>query len=110
MIEAVSVAVHAANRTPITLGDTAVVIGTGMIGLLVVQAIRLAGCSRVIAVDMNEHRLNIARSLGVDTTINAVEEDGSATIKIYRNPLVNWIWAGAIVYCGPLFNSMRALI
>src|SRR6056297_2350514 len=51
MIEAVSVAVHAANRTPVTLGDTAVVFGSGMIGLLAIQAIRLAGCSQVIAVD-----------------------------------------------------------
>src|SRR5690606_34215316 len=34
MIEAVSVAVHAANRTPVSLGDTAVVVGSGMIGLL----------------------------------------------------------------------------
>jgi len=30
--------------------------------------------------------------------LSAVETDGSATIKIYRNPLVNWIWAGAIVF------------
>ena len=30
--------------------------------------------------------------------VNAIEEDGSATIKIYRNPLVNWIWAGAIIF------------
>ncbi|MFP6639177.1 MAG: heme lyase CcmF/NrfE family subunit [Myxococcota bacterium] len=30
--------------------------------------------------------------------VNAVERDGSATIKIYRNPLVNWIWAGAVLF------------
>jgi cytochrome c-type biogenesis protein CcmF len=30
--------------------------------------------------------------------LNAIEDDGSATIKIYRNPLVNWIWAGAIIF------------
>jgi L-iditol 2-dehydrogenase len=43
MIEAVSVAVHAVELTPVSLGDTAVVVGTGMIGRLVVQALRLAG-------------------------------------------------------------------
>ena len=26
--------------------------------------------------------------------LNAIEKDGSATLKIYRNPLVNWIWVG----------------
>ncbi len=30
--------------------------------------------------------------------LNAVETDGSATLKIYRNPLVNWIWAGSILF------------
>ena len=30
--------------------------------------------------------------------LNAIEIDGSATVKIYRNPLVNWIWAGAILF------------
>lgn len=64
MIEAVSVAVHAANRTPVKLGDTAVVVGSGMIGLLVIQAIRLAGCSRIIATDLSDERLAVARQLG----------------------------------------------
>jgi L-iditol 2-dehydrogenase len=71
MIEAVSIAVHAANRTPVVLGDTAVVVGSGMIGLLVIQAIRLAGCSRVIAVDLDETRLETARKLGADVTLKA---------------------------------------
>ena len=30
--------------------------------------------------------------------LNAIEPDGSATVKIYQNPLVNWIWAGAILF------------
>ena len=37
MIEPVSVAVHAVNRTPAALGDSAVVVGAGMIGLLVIH-------------------------------------------------------------------------
>src|SRR6476620_5739041 len=44
MAEAVSVALHAVGRIPIQAGASAAVIGTGMIGLLVVQALRLAGC------------------------------------------------------------------
>ena len=30
--------------------------------------------------------------------LSAIEPDGSATLKIYRNPLVNWIWAGGGVF------------
>ncbi|MEE8475693.1 MAG: heme lyase CcmF/NrfE family subunit [Myxococcota bacterium] len=30
--------------------------------------------------------------------LNAIEADGSATLKIYRNPLVNWIWIGGVIF------------
>jgi L-iditol 2-dehydrogenase len=64
MIEAVSVAMHAVNLTPVHLGDTAVVIGSGMIGVLTIQSLRAAGCARVIAIDPNEERLALAKQLG----------------------------------------------
>ena len=75
LVEAVSVAVHAANITPVTLGDTAVVVGSGMIGLLALQAVRAAGAGRVIAVDLNDRRLAVAKQLGADVTINAGSGD-----------------------------------
>ena len=75
MIEAVSVAVHAANRTPVLLGDTAVVVGSGMIGLLAIQAIRLAGCSQIIAVDLDAGRLEKAKALGADVCLKADDVD-----------------------------------
>jgi L-iditol 2-dehydrogenase len=81
MIEAVSVAVHAANRTPVTLGDTAVIVGSGMIGLLVIQAIRLAGCSTVIAVDLDENRLEKATLLGADVALKADAVDVPAEVQ-----------------------------
>jgi L-iditol 2-dehydrogenase len=81
MIEAVSVAVHAANRTPVSLGDTAVVVGSGMIGLLVIQAIRLAGCAQVIAVDLDAGRLEKAKRLGADVGLKADEVDVAAEVR-----------------------------
>lgn len=68
LIEAVSVAMHAVNLTPVRLGDTAVVIGAGMIGVLAVQCLRAAGCARVIAIDPIERRLEMARGLGATET------------------------------------------
>lgn len=81
LIEAVSIAVHAANRTPAKLGDTALVVGSGMIGLLVVQAIRLAGCSQVIAVDLDDSKLELAKSLGADAGFNPKHCDVVAEVK-----------------------------
>jgi len=71
MIEPVSVAVHAVSRTPVRLGNTAVVVGAGIIGLLVVQALRLAGCGTIVAVDLIDERLGLARQLGADSGLNA---------------------------------------
>lgn len=71
MVEPVSVAVHAVGRLPIELGNTGLVIGTGMVGLLVVQALRAAGCGRIIAADVNPQRLELAGQLGADELLRS---------------------------------------
>lgn len=71
MIEAVSIAVHATNRTPRSLGGSVVVVGSGMIGLLCIQTLRLAGFAKIIAVDLEDEKLELARELGATHTINA---------------------------------------
>ena len=71
LVEAASVAVHAALLTPITLEDTVVVVGAGMIGLLVMQAVHVAGAGRVFVVDVDDSRLELARSLGATQTFNS---------------------------------------
>ncbi len=75
MVEPLSVAVHAVERTSISSQDTAVVVGVGMIGLLVVQALRAGGCGQIIAVDINTQRLELAGKLGADVGINCESED-----------------------------------
>jgi L-iditol 2-dehydrogenase len=75
LIEAVSVAVHAVSLTPIALDDTVVVIGAGMIGLLALQAARQAGAGRVFVADLDDTRLELARSLGATRTFNSRNAD-----------------------------------
>ena len=81
MIEPVSVAVHAVKRPPIAKGDTAVVVGTGMIGLLVVQALKAAGCGQIIAVDLADEKLALAQTLGAELGINPKITDAVAAIR-----------------------------
>jgi len=64
MIEAVSRRGPCREPYAVHPGDTAVVVGSGMIGLLAIQALRHAGCARVIAVDPDPARLQLARQLG----------------------------------------------
>jgi L-iditol 2-dehydrogenase len=81
LIEAASIAVHAAKITAIQSGDSAVVIGAGMIGLLAVQALRVYGCSKIVAVDLEESKLALARSLGADETLLAADPHLLAKLK-----------------------------
>jgi L-iditol 2-dehydrogenase len=75
MVEPVAVAAHAVGLTPIAVGDTAVVVGAGMIGLCLVQVLRAAGCARVFAVDLEPERRDLARKLGADVVLDPQETD-----------------------------------
>jgi L-iditol 2-dehydrogenase len=73
MLEAVSVALHAVSLVPIASGSTSLVVGAGTIGLLLLQALRAAGCSRVLVSDVDSTRLELARELGATATFAAPE-------------------------------------
>jgi L-iditol 2-dehydrogenase len=75
MIEAVSVAVHATSISGVKENDTAVVIGCGMIGLLCIQALKAAGCGKVIAIDQIEEKLELARQLGAELTLHSTDPE-----------------------------------
>ena len=81
MVEALSIAFHAAGRTPVKLNDTAVVIGAGMIGLLVIQSLRAAGCGRIIAVDLDQNKLGLACSMGADEGLNSGSANVAAEVR-----------------------------
>jgi L-iditol 2-dehydrogenase len=81
MVEPCSVAFHAVAITPLALNDTAPVVGAGILGLLVIQALRISGCGHIIAVDLEPERLELARQLGADTGLNPATEDVGAMVK-----------------------------
>ncbi|HUB53247.1 MAG TPA: galactitol-1-phosphate 5-dehydrogenase [Terracidiphilus sp.] len=66
MLEAISVAMHAVRVSGARAGETAVVVGAGMIGLLTLQASRAAGCTSVYISDLDPTRLALAVALGAD--------------------------------------------
>ena len=75
--EPVAVALHAVGRLPAdeVKGGTAVVVGAGLIGLFVVQALKIAGCREVIAVDLDDSRLALAEELGASRMARGDQPD-----------------------------------
>jgi L-iditol 2-dehydrogenase len=70
LVEAVSVAIHAVGLKLPNPSDTVVVIGCGMIGLLVIQALRAKGCTSIVGVDIDEKRRAIATTIGAAIVID----------------------------------------
>ena len=75
MTEPVAVAAHAVRLTPIEPGDAALVVGAGMIGLCLVQVLRASGCARVLAVDVDPARRELARNLGASLVLDPGTDD-----------------------------------
>ena len=80
MVEPVSIAIHAVQRVRLAPNATAVVVGAGMIGLFVIQALRWAGATRIIAVDLADNRLALARELGATDTLRSDRCDVPAEV------------------------------
>ncbi len=76
MIEAVSVALHAIRVSGFQAGETALVLGAGMIGTLIVQALRAAGAGRIVAVDPDATRLALAERSGAHAVSTRAEMTG----------------------------------
>lgn len=68
------------NNAGVKIGESVVVFGAGGIGLNIVQAAKLAGAYPVIAVDLYDGRLDLARQMGATHTINAKNETAQEKI------------------------------
>lgn len=64
LVEPLSIGFHAVNITPIKVGDTALVIGAGTIGQMIIKVLKMSNASRIIVSDLDEVKLQIAKESG----------------------------------------------
>jgi len=81
LIEPLSCSIHAVQRGGIELGDVVVIAGAGTLGLGMIGAARLKNPGLLVAMDVVDSRLEIARQLGADLTINPAREDPIQRIR-----------------------------
>lgn len=81
MVEPLAVAVHAVSLSEISENSSALVVGAGMIGLLVLQALRAKSCVRIYVTDIDNTRLRLAEQLGATATIDGSKLDTAAEVQ-----------------------------
>jgi threonine dehydrogenase-like Zn-dependent dehydrogenase len=87
LVEPFAIALHAVRRSPPALNDTVVVVGAGMIGLALVQALRQSGCGRLVVVDIAPERLALAAKVGATHCVNSATGDAGRAIQDLTNGL-----------------------
>ena len=73
-IEPLACVVRAQRFARVTAGQSVLVIGSGISGLLHIQLAKASGAARIMATDISEFRLNAARRFGADATIHGTED------------------------------------
>lgn len=84
MLEPLAVTVHAAKRFPDLKGAKAVVLGCGPIGILLIQSLKALGAEKVLATDVSDYRLGLAKQCGADEVVNTRTVDfGKALLDAF---------------------------
>ena len=79
--EPLSCAMHAVERADVQFGDVVVIAGAGPIGLGAIAGVRQKNPLTVVAIDLSDDKLELARKCGADVTINIANENAVERIK-----------------------------
>ncbi|WP_372649453.1 galactitol-1-phosphate 5-dehydrogenase [Draconibacterium sp.] len=70
MVEPAAVALHAIKQSGLQLGESAAVVGAGMIGLFLIQLLSLSNASPLFAIDIESSKLDMAKKFGAEVILN----------------------------------------
>lgn len=75
MIEPLTVAIHGIERVRTKAGEKTLVLGAGTIGLMTILALKARGVGEITVIDINDSKLEMAKSIGADVVINPLKND-----------------------------------
>ena len=87
LVEPLAVGLHAAGRAGAGLGQTAVILGSGCIGLMTLLACKAMGVSRVVMADLFDNRLEMAAKFGADLTVNTGKKEMQQAVMEFTDGL-----------------------
>jgi L-iditol 2-dehydrogenase len=110
MVEPAAVAAHAVRISGVRVGDSAVVMGSGMIGAFIVAMLKSAGATPIIAVDIDDEKLKTASGYGADIVVNSQKESLADTVRKHtkgRGADLGFEAIGISATVGALIDSLR---
>jgi len=104
-IEPLACVVRGMRLSGLKAGQSVLIIGSGISGLLYIKLSRAIGAGRIIATDINEYRLNKAREYGADAVINTKDDIKEPLLRLNEDRLAELV----IVCTGALSGITQAL-
>lgn len=80
-----AIALQGVRKARIELGETTLVLGQGLVGLLALQLARVSGAVPAIAADLTDSRLNVSKCIGADCTLNPEDADFTEQLAAVTN-------------------------
>jgi L-iditol 2-dehydrogenase len=102
LVEPLACVVRAQRVAKVQLGQSLLVIGSGIAGLLHIQLARISGVGRIIAIDINDYRLEAARRLGADVALQAGKDLPDRLRQINQGRL-----ADRVIVCTGAQSALR---
>lgn len=85
LAEPISCTTNALLKTDVKIGDTVALVGTGFMGLILLQQLKFQGTANIIAIDVRDEILELASELGAQFTLNPLRDDIYKEIKQITN-------------------------
>ena len=108
LVEPLSVSLHGVRMSRFKPGDRVVVVGAGMIGLGVIQFLRLGGAGKIIVLEISSSRSRIARDLGADVVLNPKSEGQNLRDRIFG--LTDGIGADIVFECSGVASGLQSTV
>lgn len=81
MAEPIACTTNGVIRADVQMNDSIALVGTGFMGLILLQELKLRGASKIIAIDLRDEMLDLAKQLGADIIINPAKENAVKKVK-----------------------------
>lgn len=106
LVEPLATSLHAVRMSKLGVGDNVVILGAGMIGLGVLQFVKIGGAGKIIVLEVSEKKRSLAMETGADIVLNPLDEGEALREKIFE--MTGGIGADVVFECAGVPSTFQA--